>query len=80
MDVTDDTALAGPSTAVVDELGPRRSSSTPPASRRGPRPRTIPAEDWRRVVDINLTGTFLACQAFARVVLRAGGSASIVNV
>jgi NAD(P)-dependent dehydrogenase (short-subunit alcohol dehydrogenase family) len=40
----------------------------------------MPAAEWRRVVDINLTGTFLACQAFARSVLAAGGSGSIVNV
>ena len=40
----------------------------------------MPAADWRRVIDINLTGTFLTCQAFARTVFAAGGSGSIVNV
>lgn len=40
----------------------------------------MPVEEWRRVIDVNLTGTFLTCQAFARVVLAAGGTASIVNV
>ncbi|WP_432485080.1 SDR family oxidoreductase [Kineococcus esterisolvens] len=48
-----------------------------------------PVEQWRRVLDVNLTGTFLACQAFGRravparrgaVVNVASMSATIVNV
>jgi len=43
-----------------------------------------PAEDidpnrWRRVLDVNLTGAFLLCQAFGRHMLAAGAGA-IVNV
>lgn len=43
-----------------------------------------PAEDtsvdqWRRVLDVNLTGPFLLCQAFGRRMLAAGGG-SIVNI
>jgi NAD(P)-dependent dehydrogenase (short-subunit alcohol dehydrogenase family) len=43
-----------------------------------------PAEDttldaWRRVLDVNLTGPFLLCQAFGRHML-AAGRGSIVNV
>ena len=41
---------------------------------------TTSAEQWRRIIDVNLTGTFLTCQAFARRVIDAGRSASIVNV
>jgi NAD(P)-dependent dehydrogenase (short-subunit alcohol dehydrogenase family) len=37
-----------------------------------------PAE-WRRVLDVNLTGVFLTCQAFVRGMVEAG-SGSIVNV
>jgi gluconate 5-dehydrogenase len=46
---------------------------------------SAPAEDvplergWQRVLDVNLTGAFLACRAAGRVMLRAGGG-SIVNV
>jgi gluconate 5-dehydrogenase len=46
---------------------------------------SAPAEDvpvdrgWRRVLDVNLTGTFLACRAAGRAMLRAGGG-SIINV
>ncbi len=35
--------------------------------------------DWRRVLDVNLTGMFLCCQAAMRV-MRAQGSGRIVNV
>ena len=38
------------------------------------------AEAWRRVLAVNLDGTFNACQAFARAVKAAGGPAAIVNV
>src|SRR5580692_1468552 len=39
----------------------------------------MPLEQWQRVVDINLTGIFLSCQAEARVMLpRKQGS--IVNI
>lgn len=35
--------------------------------------------DWKRVIDVNLTGTFTVCQA-ALPSLRAAGSATIVNL
>lgn len=37
------------------------------------------AEQWRRVLDVNLTGPFLLCQEFGRDMLAAGGG-SIVNI
>ncbi|MEI6363805.1 MAG: SDR family oxidoreductase [Actinomycetes bacterium] len=50
----------------------------------------VTPEDWQRVIDINLNGTFFACQSFARRLLASGGrgsavlissmSASIVNI
>jgi gluconate 5-dehydrogenase len=46
---------------------------------------SAPAEDvplergWQRVLDTNLTGTFLSCQAAGRAMLRAGRG-SIINV
>lgn len=36
-------------------------------------------EAWRRLIDVNLTGMFLACQAQGRAMLR-GGRGSIVNI
>ncbi len=38
-----------------------------------------PAQRWRQVVEVNLTGAFLLCQAFGRRML-AQGSGSIVNI
>lgn len=39
----------------------------------------VSPEDWKRVVDINLTGTFYACQSFGRRALEKG-SGSVVLV
>jgi len=39
---------------------------------------TAPAQ-WRRVLEVNLTGPFLLCQQFGQMMLRPGGG-SIVNV
>jgi NAD(P)-dependent dehydrogenase (short-subunit alcohol dehydrogenase family) len=39
----------------------------------------LPAEGWRRVLEVNLTGPFLVAQAVARLMATAGGGA-IVNV
>ena len=36
-------------------------------------------EQWRRVMDVNLTGVFLSCQTEGRVML-ARGKGAIVNV
>jgi NAD(P)-dependent dehydrogenase (short-subunit alcohol dehydrogenase family) len=40
----------------------------------------LPLEDWRRVIDVNLTGTFLVCKHAVAVMLERGGGGSIVNV
>jgi meso-butanediol dehydrogenase/(S,S)-butanediol dehydrogenase/diacetyl reductase len=37
-------------------------------------------EEWRRVVEVNLSGTFLASQAFARRVVALGRPGQIVNL
>ena len=37
------------------------------------------AEEWRRVLEVNLTGPFLMCRAFGKMML-ARGSGAIVNV
>jgi NAD(P)-dependent dehydrogenase (short-subunit alcohol dehydrogenase family) len=36
-------------------------------------------EDWRRVLDVNLTGVFVCCQVFGRHMLERGGG-SIINM
>jgi len=37
-------------------------------------------EEWQRVMDVNVTGTFLCSQAFARAVIAHGGKGAIVNL
>ena len=39
----------------------------------------LPVADWRRVLDVNATGTFIACQVFGAHMARLGGG-SIVNM
>jgi NAD(P)-dependent dehydrogenase (short-subunit alcohol dehydrogenase family) len=41
---------------------------------------TVSPEQWRKVIDVNITGTFLPCQAFARAVREAGKQGAIVNI
>ena len=40
----------------------------------------VTPDSWRRVIDINLTGTFLCCQALARACRDGGHGGAIVNV
>lgn len=42
-------------------------------------PQDIPLKGWRKVMDINVTGTFLACRHAARHMIANGGGA-IVNI
>jgi len=79
-DVTDDAALAAVLGRVVDELGTPSVLVNAAGVTAWSEAEAMPAAEWRRVVDINLTGTFLMCQAFARTVFAADGSGSIVNV
>jgi NAD(P)-dependent dehydrogenase (short-subunit alcohol dehydrogenase family) len=39
----------------------------------------IPVDDWRRIVEINATGTFISCRVFGEQMIGQGGGA-IVNI
>ncbi|UJP09752.1 SDR family oxidoreductase [Microbacterium sp. KUDC0406] len=79
VDVTDASAVAsvaadiaarhGAPDVVLNAAGIVRSASA----------EDMPVDDWRRVVDIDLNGTFFVCQAFGRLMLDAGRG-SIVNI
>ncbi|MCC4114789.1 SDR family oxidoreductase [Aromatoleum toluclasticum] len=43
-------------------------------------PEEIPLSGWRKVVDVNLTGTFLACRHAARHMIAKGGGGCMVNI
>jgi NAD(P)-dependent dehydrogenase (short-subunit alcohol dehydrogenase family) len=40
----------------------------------------LPLEEWRRVLDVNLTGTFLAVKAAARAMIAGGRGGSIITI
>ena len=43
------------------------------------RAEAVAIDDWRRVLEVNATGTFLCCRVFGEAMIRAGGGA-IVNL
>jgi NAD(P)-dependent dehydrogenase (short-subunit alcohol dehydrogenase family) len=43
-------------------------------------PETVPLDEWKRVVDINLTGVFACAQAAARAMIKAGKGGTIINL
>jgi NAD(P)-dependent dehydrogenase (short-subunit alcohol dehydrogenase family) len=77
VDVTDAGACAGMVTATLDRFG-ALTTLVNSAGISGPPGTTLTAEDWRRVIEVNLSGTWLAAQA-AREALAAGGGA-VVNL
>jgi sorbose reductase len=40
----------------------------------------VTPEEWHRVMDINLTGTFFSCQSWARRLIRHGGGGSAILI
>jgi glucose 1-dehydrogenase len=40
----------------------------------------MPVEDWRRVIDVDLTGPFLCAQRAARLMVQSGKGGAIVNI
>ena len=79
-DVTDEASLAAATAAVVEELGTPSILVNSAGVTVWGESAEVPAAEWRKVIDINLTGTFLTCQAFARAVFAAGGTGTVVNI
>ena len=78
-DVTDGDALTAAVAEVESTLGPLQLAVNAAGINN-----QIPAEDmarpdWQRLLDINLSGVFLSCQAEGRAMLARGGG-SIVNI
>lgn len=90
LDVTDQAAVADAFRVVRKKLGVPRVLVTAAGIEINGDSVKVTAEQWRKVIDVNLTGTFFAAQAFGDGLLNAGipGSAvfiasmsgSIVNV
>lgn len=84
VDVTDEDAVAGAVAATVDRFG-RLDGSFHAAGVAGGGPiHLVSADDWRRVIDINLTGTFHVCKHVIAQLLTQdrvdGERGSLVNV
>ena len=80
VDVTDPDGV----TALIDQVAATLGGPTILVNAAGIGPRQaaldITLDQWRQVLDVNLTGTFLSCQAFARHCRHAGSGGAIVNI
>lgn len=79
-DVTDAEALQQAVAQVEQDLGTPRVLVTAAGISGDADALEVTPELWRRVVDVNLTGTFLSTQAFARSVVAARSSGAVVHV
>ena len=78
-DVTEPEALAEALARADHELGPVTLAVNSAGIANAAPAEEMPLDQWRRVVDIDLTGVFLSCQAEGRAMLGRGGG-SIVNI
>jgi len=78
-DVTDADAVDAAVAAHEDALGRMHHAFNCAGVNHGSAAEDLSDADWRRVIDINLTGVFLCCRAQGRRMLEHGGG-SIVNV
>ncbi|MEU0843105.1 SDR family oxidoreductase [Streptomyces sp. NPDC005962] len=78
-DVTRAEDLAEAVSVAERDLGPLRLAVNAAGIANAAPAEDMPVEQWSRVVDVNLTGVFLSCQAEGRALLRNGGGA-IVNI
>ena len=79
-DVADETAVARMVEETVDRYGRLDILvNNAGVAAVGP-PEDIALSDWQHVIDVNLTGVFLCCQAAARKMIAAGTGGSIINI
>jgi len=78
-DVTDDAALSDAISAAETTLGPITVAGNCAGIANAAPAEAMGAEQWQRMIDVNLTGVFRSCQAEARVMLPRGRG-SIMNI
>jgi NAD(P)-dependent dehydrogenase (short-subunit alcohol dehydrogenase family) len=78
-DVTDATALDAAVATVEEQLGPLRLAINSAGIANAAPAEEMEQAQWRKLMDVNLNGLFLCCQAEGRALLRNGGGA-IVNI
>ena len=79
VDVTDETSVRDMVAAAVRALGGADILVNAAGVTVRTRAEDLAPDDWRRVLDINATGTFLCCQAAGAHMAQAGGGA-IINL
>ncbi|MDF0487479.1 SDR family oxidoreductase [Sphingomonas sp. H39-1-10] len=77
--VADETSMEAAVATVVDRLGGLDILINNAGASWWGLPQDIPLKGWQKVMDVNVTGTFLACRHAARHMIAAGGGA-IVNI
>ena len=78
-DVTDLNEITRAVTQIEHELGPLSAAVNAAGIANAAPAEEMSLEQWQRVLDVNLTGVFLSCQAEAKAMLRTGAGA-IVNI
>jgi len=79
-DVTDGVSLTRAVDRVAAELGPLTLAVNCAGIANASPAEEMSRTQWQRVVDVDLTGVFLSCQAEGRAMLAQGGGGSIVNI
>jgi NAD(P)-dependent dehydrogenase (short-subunit alcohol dehydrogenase family) len=81
LDVTDQDATVAAFDAVSSQLGVPQVLLTAAGIEINDDSVNVTADEWRKVIDVNLAGTFFAAQAFGGALLRAGlpGSAILIS-
>jgi NAD(P)-dependent dehydrogenase (short-subunit alcohol dehydrogenase family) len=78
-DVTDPDSVSAAVAAVEASLGPLRLAVNSAGIANAAPAEDMPLEQFKKVLDVNLNGVFLCCQAEGRALLRNGGGA-VVNI
>ena len=78
-DVTSVSDLAAAVARAEDEIGPLSAAVNSAGIANAAPAEDMGEEQWRKMLDVNLTGVFLSCQAEARAMLPRGGGV-IVNI
>lgn len=78
-DVSDPEQVGAAVARAQADLGPLRHAVNCAGIHNNAPTETMSLEVWRRLVEVNLTGVFVSCQAEASAMLAAGGG-SIVNI
>lgn len=78
-DISDEAEVERTVAAVVEELGSLDVLINNAGASWWGLPQDIPLKGWQKVMDVNVTGTFLACRHAARHMIAHGGG-SIINI